>query len=153
MAALAEGMKAPDFSLPDAGGKTLALKELRGKKVILYFYPKDDTPGCTREACSFRDNIATIGKKGAVVIGISADSPESHKKFAAKYDLPFALASDAKKEVITQYGVWKKKSLYGRTFLGIERTTFVIDEEGVITNIFRKVKVDGHTEELLAALA
>lgn len=152
MASLKVGARAPDFTLPAGDGGTVSLKDLRGKKVILYFYPKDNTSGCTKEACSFRDNITKVVKKNAVVIGISTDSPESHKKFSDKYGLPFALASDAKKEIVKKYGVWKEKSMYGRKYLGTERTTFVIDEEGAIAHIFAKVKVDGHTDEVLALL-
>jgi thioredoxin-dependent peroxiredoxin len=146
------GGKAPDFKLPTTSGELLSLKELKGKKVILYFYPKDDTSGCTREACSFRDNIKVIQNKGAVVIGASMDSIQSHQKFASKYDLPFPLVSDQEKELVEKYGVWKEKSMYGKKYMGIERTTFLIDEKGVITHIFPKVKVDGHTEEILALL-
>ncbi len=152
MSTLAVGDTAPDFTLPTGDGTTLSLKDLRGKKVVLYFYPKDNTPGCTKEACSFRDDIRKFKRKDAVIIGVSADSVESHKKFAGKFDLPFALVSDEKKSVIDAYGVWKKKSLYGRTFLGIERSTFVIDEKGKIARIYRKVKVDGHSDEVLASL-
>ncbi len=152
MPALKVGAKAPEFSLPTAEGKTLSLKDLRGKNVILYFYPKDDTPGCTKEACSFRDNITHIARKNAVVIGVSVDGVEAHRKFSEKYGLPFTLVSDAEKEVVHAYGVWKKKSLYGRQYMGTERTTFVIDPRGVITHIFPKVKVDGHIDEVLASL-
>jgi thioredoxin-dependent peroxiredoxin len=146
------GDKAPEFTLPTGSGEKFSLKDLKGKKVVLYFYPKDDTSGCTKEACSFRDNIKVIQKKGAVVIGASIDSVQSHQKFASKYDLPFTLVSDEEKELVKKYGVWKEKSMYGRKYMGIERTTFVIDEKGVITHIFQKVKVDGHTEEILALL-
>jgi len=149
---LSIGDKAPDFSLPTGDGTTLSLKDLRGKRVVLYFYPKDDTPGCTSEACSFRDEIQVFQKKGAVIIGVSIDSVESHRKFAGKYDLPFALLSDEKKVMVKAYGVWKQKNMYGKKYMGVERTTFVIDEEGRIAQIFRKVKVDGHTEEVLAGL-
>jgi len=152
MAQLAVGSRAPDFSLPDGNGGTVSLKQLKGKTVILYFYPKDNTSGCTKEACDFRDNIKLITKKGGVVIGVSADTAASHKKFADKFDLPFALASDEKKDVVNRYGVWKEKSLYGRKFMGIERTTFVIDGNRVITHIFPKVKVGGHVQELLSLL-
>ncbi len=152
MATLKPGDKAPAFSLPTASGDTVSLKDFKGKKVILYFYPKDDTSGCTKEACSFRDNISVIKKKGAVVIGVSIDSVESHNKFADKYGLPFTLISDTEKKVVTTYGVWKEKSMYGRKYMGIERTTFLIDEKGIISHIFPKVKVDGHTEEILALL-
>lgn len=146
------GDKAPEFTLPTGSGEKFSLKDLKGKKVVLYFYPKDDTSGCTKEACSFRDNIKVIQKKGAVVIGASIDSVQSHQKFASKYDLPFTLVSDEEKVLVKKYGVWKEKSMYGRKYMGIERTTFVIDEKGVITHIFPKVKVDGHTEEILALL-
>lgn len=146
------GQKAPDFSLPSVKGEKVSLKDFRGKKVVLYFYPKDMTPGCTAEACSFRDNYSSIRRKGAEIIGISADDLKSHRKFAEKYNLPFLLLSDEQKSAVKAYGVWKEKSLYGRTFMGIERTTFVIDEEGNIAHIFPKVKVDGHTEEVLKVL-
>jgi peroxiredoxin Q/BCP len=152
MPRLSVGSKAPDFSLPDGNGGTVSLKLLKGKTVILYFYPKDNTSGCTKEACDFRDNIAVISKKGAVVVGVSADSVPSHKKFADKFGLQFPLASDEKKELVKKYGVWKEKSMYGRKYLGIERTTFVIDGRGIITHIFPKVKVAGHVEELLGVL-
>ncbi len=146
------GEKAPDFSLPTGDGKVLSLKDFRGKKVVLYFYPKDDTPGCTREACSFEENLDAVRKKGAVVIGVSADSPDSHQKFAKKYGLSFPLVSDEKKNIVEAYGVWKQKSFMGRKYMGIERTTFVIDKEGKIQNMFEKVRVDGHTDQVLAAL-
>lgn len=152
MAALKVGDKAPDFSLPTGGGEVLALKDFRGKKVVLYFYPKDNTSGCTKEACSFRDNMGPLKKKGAVVLGVSADSVDSHRKFAEKFDLPFPLLSDEKKEMLKSYGVWKQKSMYGKKYYGIERTTFIIDEKGKIAQIFPKVKVDGHTEEILRVL-
>ncbi len=146
------GQKAPDFTLPSDTGDKVSLKDFRGKKVVLYFYPKDDTPGCTKEACSFRDNINEILNRGAVVIGVSADSVESHKKFKEKYNLNFILLSDEKHRVLEKYGVWKERSLYGKKFMGTERTTFIIDENGRIAHIFRKVKVDGHTEEVLKKL-
>ena len=149
---LSPGTKAPDFDLPTNGGKHLSLKSLRGKKVVLYFYPKDNTSGCTKEACAFRDNWGAVKKKGAVVIGVSADSVTSHDNFAGKYELPFPLVSDEKKELLKAYGVWQKKSLYGRSFMGIVRTTYVIDERGVISHVFPKVKVDGHVEEVLGVL-
>lgn len=152
MSQLQVGDKAPDFSLPDGAGGTVSLKDLKGKKVILYFYPKDDTSGCTREACSFRDNMSRVKKKGAVVVGVSTDGVDSHRKFAEKYDLTFPLASDEKRELVNAYGVWKEKSMYGRKYMGTERTTFVIDEKGKITHIFPKVKVEGHMEEILAVL-
>lgn len=143
------GDKAPDFSLINDEGKNVTLKELKGKKVILYFYPKDDTSGCTKEACSFRDNIKIIEKKNAVVIGVSKDDTKSHQKFKKKYDLPFTLLSDENLDMLKEYDVWKEKSMYGRKYMGIERTTFIIDEKGKIQDIFNKVKVDGHTEEIL----
>jgi|ERR1041385_3169999 peroxiredoxin Q/BCP len=146
------GNKAPDFTLLSTDGKEISLKDYRGKKVVLYFYPKDDTPGCTKEACSFRDNIARVRKKGAEVLGISADSVKSHKKFAEKFDLPFPLLSDETKEVIKVYGVWQEKSFMGKKYMGIVRTTVIIDEKGNIAHIFTKVKVDGHTDEVLEHL-
>jgi peroxiredoxin Q/BCP len=152
MPRLSVGSKAPDFSLPDGNGGTVSLKELKGKTVILYFYPKDNTSGCTKEACEFRDSLPVISKKGGVVVGVSTDSVSSHKKFADKFGLPFPLASDEKKELVKKYGVWKEKSMYGRKYMGVERTTFVIDGRGIITHIFPKVKVAGHVEELLGLL-
>ena len=153
MAELKVGGKAPDFKLPTGDDSVLALADLRGKKVVLYFYPKDDTSGCTKEACSFQENLSSIKKKGAIVVGVSADNPASHKKFSVKYDLSFPLISDGEKQLVKTYGVWKEKSMYGKKYMGIERTTFVIDEKGIITHIFPKVKVDGHTEEVLNALS
>ncbi|NKB81453.1 MAG: thioredoxin-dependent thiol peroxidase [Nitrospirales bacterium] len=146
------GQRAPAFSLPDEKGKAVRLADCRGKKVILYFYPKDDTSGCTKEACAFRDSIEEIQENGAVVLGVSPDSVESHKKFVGKYELNFPLLSDANKTVVQAYGVWKEKSMYGRKYMGVERTTFVIDQHGKIEEIFRKVKVDGHIEEILSEL-
>jgi len=147
-----EGEPAPDFRLPADDGRTYALKDLRGKKVVLYFYPKDDTPGCTKEACSFRDNLARVTSKGAIVFGVSKDDLDSHAKFRQKYGLTFPLLSDTSGKVLEAYGVWKEKSLYGKTFMGVERTTYVIDENGRIKKVFPRVKVDGHTDEVLAAL-
>jgi len=146
------GDVAPEFTLPSGDGGTVTLKGLRGKTVILYFYPKDNTSGCTKEACEFRDSAKVIERKGAVVIGVSADSAASHRKFAEKYELPFPLASDEQKEVIKKYGVWKQKSMYGKKYMGIERTTFVIDPKGVITHVFPKVKVDGHVDAIIDLL-
>jgi thioredoxin-dependent peroxiredoxin len=146
------GQKAPDFILASNDGKTLTLKDFAGKKIVLYFYPKDNTSGCTKEACSFQDNLKAMKKKGAVVIGVSADSVDSHVKFAKKYRLSFPLLSDEKKEIIKSYGVWKEKSMYGKKYFGIERTTVIIDENGIVRQIFNKVKVDGHTDEVLAVL-
>ena len=152
MASLRVGDKAPDFTLPSTDGEEISLKDLRGKKVVLYFYPKDDTPGCTKEACSFRDNLARVRRKGAEVLGVSADSVKSHGKFSQKYDLPFPLLSDESKEVLKAYEVWKQKSFLGKKYMGIERTTFIIDENGKIVHVFPKVKVVGHTEEVLEKL-
>lgn len=146
------GQKAPDLILPSSDGKFLDLKDLAGKKIILYFYPKDNTSGCTKEACSFQDNLQVLKKKGAVVIGVSADSVDSHVKFAKKYGLSFPLLSDEKKDILKSYSVWKEKSMYGRKYFGIERTTVIIDEKGIIRQIFNKVKVDGHTDEVRAVL-
>ena len=129
---LKPGDPAPDFKLMSDEGKEVSLKDLRGKKVVLYFYPKDDTSGCTKEACSFRDNIKLFEKKNAVIIGVSKDSVKSHKKFKNKFDLNFPLLSDETKEMIGAYGVWKEKSMYGKKYMGIERTTFIIDEKGKI---------------------
>ncbi len=153
MAQLKIGAKAPDFTLPTGDGKELSLSDFKGKKVVLYFYPKDMTSGCTREACSFQENLGTIKKKGAVVLGVSTDSPTSHEKFAGKYELSFPLVSDEKKELVKKYGVWKEKTMYGRKYMGVERTSFIINEHGIITHIFPKVKVDGHTAEVLQALS
>lgn len=146
------GQKAPDFKLASSDGRTLNLKDFTGKKIVLYFYPKDNTSGCTKEACSFENNLKAIKAKGAVVIGVSADSIDSHMKFAKKYGLSFPLLSDEKKEIIKSYGVWKEKSMSGKKYFGIERTTVVIDEKGIVQQIFNKVKVDGHIDEVLAAL-
>jgi peroxiredoxin Q/BCP len=146
------GQKAPDFKLVSGDGKTISLKDFAGKKIVLYFYPKDNTSGCTKEACSFEDNLKKIKGKGAVVIGISADSIDSHEKFAEKYGLSFPLLSDEKKEVLKSFGVWKEKSMYGKKYFGIERTTVIIDEKGIVRQIFNKVKVDGHTDEVLSVL-
>jgi len=146
------GDKAPDFSLPSDAGQTITLKSLRGKQVVLYFYPKDDTPGCTKEACSFRDEITQIEKAHAVVLGVSTDGLASHQKFSKKYGLPFALLSDEGLVVAKAYGVYKQKSMYGRTYWGIERSTFVVDETGKLAAIFRKVKVDGHVDQVMTAL-
>ena len=149
---LSEGRKAPDFTLKDDTGETVKLSGLTGRKVVLYFYPKDDTPGCTKEACSFRDGFKEIQKMGAIVLGVSPDSVESHRKFKEKFHLNFPLLSDEGKKVVNAYGVWKEKSLYGRKYMGVERTTFVIDEGGKIKKVFPKVKVDGHYEEVIAEL-
>jgi peroxiredoxin Q/BCP len=146
------GDKAPDFSLPDQGGKTVSLKSLKGKQVVLYFYPKDDTPGCTKEACGFRDSLKAIEQTNTVVLGVSMDNAESHQKFIKKYSLSFPLLCDEDGKVSKAYGVYKKKNMYGKTYWGIERSTFIIDETGKLKAIFRKVKVDGHVDEAQAAL-
>ena len=150
--ALKIGDKAPAFKLKNQDGELISLSDLKEKPVVLYFYPKDDTPGCTKEACNFRDEFPKFGKMKAEIIGISADSVESHKKFAEKYKLPFNLLSDEKKEVIEKYGVWQQKSMYGKKYMGIVRTTFIIDASGKIRNIFPKVKVDEHNKEVMEAL-
>jgi peroxiredoxin Q/BCP len=146
------GQKAPDFTVINDAGQKVKLSEFKGKKVVLYFYPKDDTSGCTKEACAFRDGIDEIKKRGAVVLGVSTDSVDSHKKFKNKYELNFPLLADTEKKVVEAYGTWKEKSMYGRKYMGIERTTFVIDEQGKIAHIFPKVKVDQHYDEVLEAL-
>ena len=148
---LKSGAKAPDFTLESTDG-SVSLKSLRGKKVVLYFYPKDDTPGCTREACDFRDNLAPLKKAGALVFGISKDSAKNHTKFKEKYALPFTLLVDAHADVCAAYNVVNKKSLFGKTFLGIQPSTFLIDEKGMIRVIWRKVKVPGHVEHVLNEL-
>src|SRR3970040_2681684 len=145
-----EGDAAPDFRLPADDGHAYSLKDFRGKKVVLYFYPKDDTPGCTREAGSFRDSLARVASKGAVVLGVSKDDLDSHAKFRKKYELTFPLLSDTDGRVLNAYGVWKEKSAYGQTFMGVERTTFIIDEKGRIAKVFLPVKGDGHVAEVLA---
>lgn len=150
--ALKVGDKAPAFKLKNQDEETISLSRLKGKPVVLYFYPKDDTPGCTKEACNFRDEFPKFGKLKAEIIGISTDSVKSHKKFAEKYGLPFNLLADEKKEVVEKYGVWKEKNMYGRKYLGIERTTFIINSDGRIANIFPKVKVDEHNKEVMEAL-
>ncbi len=147
-----ESQPAPDFALPATDGSTVRLSELRGKKVVLYFYPKDDTPGCTKEACSFRDNLGVLQDMGVVVLGVSPDSVASHQKFAQKYGLTFPLLADEGAQVATLYGVWKEKKQYGRTYMGIERTTFLIDENGFVRRVFPKVKVEGHVEEVIEAI-
>ncbi len=140
--------KATAINLPDINGKKRTLKEFLGKKVVLYFYPKDMTPGCTTEACDFRDAFPNFKKLKAVVIGISPDSIERHKKFIEKYELPFILLSDEKKTVLEKYGVWKEKNMYGRKYMGVERTTVLIDEKGIVRKIYPKVKVKGHVEQV-----
>ena len=145
------GKKAPDFTLPTDGGGTVSLKDLKGQKVVLYFYPKDDTPGCTKEACGFRDALPDFTKVAAVIIGVSKDSVARHDKFKGKYDLPFTLAADEDGTVCAAYGTWIEKSMYGRKYMGIDRATFLIDEKGMLRGEWRKVKVKGHVEEVLDA--
>jgi len=146
---LAIGDEAPEFSLQNDEGNTVTLSSLRGKKVILYFYPKDNTPGCTKQACDFRDNFTQFIQKGVEVFGISKDSAQAHSKFKNKYELPFPLLVDSNADVCEAYGVINKKSLFGKTFLGIQRSTFLIDESGKLRGIWRKVKVPGHVEQIL----
>ena len=146
------GAKAPDFALRNQNGSPVSLKGLKGTQVVLYFYPKDDTSGCTKEACDFRDSLVPIKQAGAVVLGISMDGQASHQKFIAKYGLPFALLSDEDAATSKAYGVYKEKSMYGRKYWGIERSTFVIDTAGRVKALFRKVKVTGHVDEVLRAL-
>jgi len=149
---IAEGDVAPDFTMPTDGGGSVSLSELKGKPVVLYFYPKDDTSGCTKEACGFRDAQADFSGIGATVIGVSKDSVAKHDKFKAKYDLNFPLASDEDGSVCEAYGTWVEKSMYGRKYMGIDRATFLIDGAGKIAKVWRKVKVPGHVEEVAAAL-
>ena len=146
------GKPAPKFEMPTDGGGKISLAALKGKRVVLYFYPKDDTPGCTTEACGFRDNLPDFAKLKAAVIGVSRDSVAAHDKFKAKYKLPFALASDADGKTSEAYGTWVEKSLYGRKYMGMERATFLIDEKGIVRGVWRKVKVAGHVEAVLERL-
>ena len=145
------GDKAPSFTLPADGGGKVSLKDFKDKTVVLYFYPKDDTSGCTAEACAFRDALPDFSKVDAEIIGVSRDPVKSHDKFKAKYDLPFPLASDEDGKVCEAYGTWVEKSMYGRKYMGIERSTFLVDGKGVIRNVWRKVKVPGHADEVLKA--
>ena len=150
--ALTVGDKAPAFSLQATSGKTVTLSDFLGKPVVLYFYPKDDTSGCTKEACGFQAHLPQFGRIGAVILGVSPDPVESHQRFAGKFGLTFPLLADPEAAVSKTYGVYKQKSMYGRTYWGIERTTFILDEQGRIARIFPKVSVDGHTQEVLEAL-
>lgn len=153
MAVPKEGQKASDFTLPSSNGGEVTLSDFKGKKsVVLYFYPKDDTPGCTKEACYFRDLRKKFQAADAEIFGVSFDSIDSHKKFIDKFKLPFPLLSDADKTVAEKYGVYKEKSMYGRTYMGIERTTFLIDKDQKIAKIFPKVKVEGHADEVLSVV-
>lgn len=149
MAKLKVGEKAPDFTAPNQDGKDISLRDYRGKKVILYFYPKDNTPGCTTESCNFRDNYQSLVNEGFEVIGVSADDENSHRKFISKHQLPFTLIADTDKVVINKYGVWGPKKFMGRTYDGIHRKTFIIDEEGIIKHIIEKVKTKFATQQVL----
>jgi peroxiredoxin Q/BCP len=151
MTNLTQGSKAPAFTGNDQNGKTISLKDFLGKKVVLYFYPQDDTPTCTLQACNLRDNYALLKKEGFTIIGISPDAEAKHKKFETKYNLPFTLIADDKLKIIEKYGVWGEKQLYGRTYMGLHRTTFVIDEKGIIKHIFLKPKSKQHAEEIIQA--
>ena len=146
------GDTAPDFSLPDADGKNVSLQDFRGKKVVLYFYPKDNTPGCTRQACAFAENYTEFRNRDIAVIGISKDSTASHRKFADKYNLPFILLSDPELAAIQSYGVWQEKKLYGKVSMGVVRTTFIINEDGTVAKVMPKVKPDTNAAEILAEL-
>ena len=147
-----EGEEAPDFTLQADNEKLVSLKDFRGKKVVLYFYPKDGTPGCTREAIEFKDIASEFENQGAIIVGVSKDSVKSHQKFKQKHDLPFTLLSDPEGKVLDLFGVWKKKTLYGRTFMGTERTTFLIDGNGIVKKVYRKVKPKGHAQVCLLDL-
>ena len=151
MATIEEGIKAPAFSSTDQNGKKVSLADFKGKKVVLYFYPEDDTPTCTIEACNLRDNFSLLKKEGIVVIGVSPDNEKKHKIFEQKYQLPFTLLADPDKKIIDSYGVWGDKVLFGREYQGLIRTTFLIDEKGIIKKIFRKPKSKMHSEEILEA--
>lgn len=147
-----EGKPAPDFKAPATNGQTISLKELKGKNVVVYFYPKDDTPGCMVEACGFRDTFKEIEKQNAVLLGVSPDGIKSHEKFIKKFNLPFVLLADEDKKIASDYGVWVEKSMYGKKYMGVARTTFVIDEEGKIAKVFEKVKPEGHNQEVIETL-
>ena len=146
------GKPAPDFTLQDQLGKKVTLSKLKGSPIVLYFYPKDDTPGCTKEACAFRDAFAEYEKLGAKILGVSPDGAESHAKFIKKHELPFTLLADTEHKVCEAYGVWKEKNMYGRKSMGVERTSFVIDSKGIVRQVFPKVKVDGHSDAVLTAI-
>lgn len=150
---IAEGIPAPDFTLPTDTGEALTLSSLRGQWVVLFAYPKDDTSGCTVEACEFRDALPRFDASKAVILGISPDSVKSHVKFKTKYELPYTLLADEEKSVLQAYDVWKEKSMYGKKYMGVERTTFVIDPAGQIVKVFTKVKPAGHADEVMAAIA
>jgi peroxiredoxin Q/BCP len=143
------GSKAPDFEGTIQDGSNIRLSDYKGKRVVLYFYPKDNTPGCTKQACNLRDNYKALTDSGIQVIGVSGDSVKSHSNFAGKYDLPFPLIADTEKEIMTAYGVWGEKKMYGRTFLGVKRTTYLIDESGTVKKVIKKPKTGDHTAEVL----
>lgn len=143
------GQKAPDFNLPSSEGGNLKLSSLKGKPVVLYFYPKDDTPGCTKESCDFRDNMGVLKRHGVVVLGLSKDSLKKHEKFIEKYDLNFPLLSDEEGKTIEAYGAWVEKSMYGKKYMGIQRSTYLIDDEGNLAYLWRDVKVDGHAVDVI----
>jgi len=153
MPSLKEGDSAPAISLDTDSGEPFTLSSLKGKNVVLYFYPKADTPGCTKESCEFRDTSKKFSKANTVIVGVSPDPSKAQAKFKEKFDLPFVLLADVDRKTCEDYGVWKEKSMYGKKYLGVERTTFVIDPKGKIKKIFPKVKVEGHAEEVLAAIA
>ena len=153
MPQLQEGQSAPEIALDTDSGQPFHLSSLKGKNVVLYFYPKADTPGCTKEACAFRDDSPDFGKANAVIVGVSPDAPKAQAKFKEKYGLPFTLLADLDHKAAEAYGVWKEKSMYGKKYMGVERTTFVIGPDGKIKKIFPKVSVDGHSQEVLAAIA
>lgn len=153
MTQLKEGQEAPYFEGIDQDGKMIKLSDFAGKKIALYFYPKDDTPGCTAEACNLRDNYSELIAKGIMVVGVSMDSEKSHKKFAEKYSLPFPLIADTSKKILNDYGVWREKKLYGKSFLGIVRTTFIINEKGIIEKIIEKVETSDHSRQILKNLS
>jgi peroxiredoxin Q/BCP len=148
---LKEGDGAPDFAATNQNGETVKLSDFSGKRVVLYFYPKDDTPGCTKQACSLRDSFAVFEEKGIKIFGVSTDDENSHRKFISKYQLPFDLLADTDKEIVNAYGVYGEKTNYGKKYMGVNRTTFLIDESGAIAKIFKKVKVEEHADEVLAA--
>ncbi|HWZ85579.1 MAG TPA: thioredoxin-dependent thiol peroxidase [Thermoanaerobaculia bacterium] len=152
MALLEVGDKAPVFKTTNQDGETVALGDFKGRKVVLYFYPKDDTPGCTKEACSFRDGWSKFKKRGVAVLGVSVDDAKSHRKFIDKFSLPFPLLADTDKAIVKAYGVWGEKSMYGRKYMGTNRVTFLIDEKGKIAAVWPKVKPDGHADEILEAV-
>ena len=153
MVELKAGIQAPSIDALDQEGKNITLEEYRGKKVVLYFYPKDNTPGCTAESCDLRDNYNAFIEKGFEIIGVSADSEASHRKFISKYELPFRLISDTEKKVLQDYGVWGEKKLYGKTYMGIKRTTFIIDENGIIEEIIDKVNTKAHSQQIFDHLS